>query len=127
MKKKDIQILLVDDEPDILEIVGYNLSSEGYQVITADNGAKAVKLAQKHKPHLIILDVMMPEMDGLELLGKIKGDLKTQGIPVIGFTAGDVEYYRRKSLIPFDILVPKPMDFWDLHQLAKKKALTDLN
>ena len=51
----------------------------------------------------------------------------TQGIPVIGFTAGDVEYYRRKSLIPFDILVPKPMDFWDLHQLAKKKALTDLN
>ena len=72
MKKKNIQILLVDDEPDILEIVGYNLSSEGYQVITADNGAKAVKLAQKHKPHLIILDVMMPEMDGIEACEQIR-------------------------------------------------------
>mgnify|MGYP001412799748 CR=1 FL=1 len=72
MKKKDIQILLVDDEPDILEIVGYNLSSEGYQVITADNGVKAVKLAQKHKPHLIILDVMMPEMDGIEACEQIR-------------------------------------------------------
>ena len=66
MKKKDIRILLVDDEPDILEIVGYNLSAEGYQVITADNGADAVKVAKKKSPHLIILDVMMPGMDGIE-------------------------------------------------------------
>ncbi|MFC6860023.1 response regulator transcription factor [Zunongwangia atlantica] len=66
MKKKDIRILLVDDEPDILEIVGYNLSAEGYQVITADNGAEAVKVAKKKSPHLIILDVMMPGMDGIE-------------------------------------------------------------
>ncbi|WBL22091.1 MULTISPECIES: response regulator transcription factor [unclassified Zunongwangia] len=66
MKKKDIRILLVDDEPDILEIVGYNLSAEGYQVITADNGADAVKVAKKKTPHLIILDVMMPGMDGIE-------------------------------------------------------------
>ena len=66
MKKKDIRILLVDDEPDILEIVGYNLSAEDYQVITADNGAEAVKVAKKKSPHLIILDVMMPGMDGIE-------------------------------------------------------------
>ena len=66
MKKKDIRILLVDDEPDILEIVGYNLSAEGYQVITAENGADAVKVAKKKNPHLIILDVMMPGMDGIE-------------------------------------------------------------
>lgn len=66
MDKKDIKILLVDDEPDILEIVGYNLSSEGYNVITAKNGADGVKKAKKEKPHLIILDVMMPEMDGIE-------------------------------------------------------------
>ena len=66
MKKRDIKILLVDDEPDILEIVGYNLSAEGYQIITAENGLKAVKIAKKEKPHLIILDVMMPEMDGIE-------------------------------------------------------------
>ena len=66
MEKQEITILLVDDEPDILEIVGYNLSSEGYTVVTADNGAKAVKMAKKKKPDLIILDVMMPEMDGIE-------------------------------------------------------------
>ncbi|WP_425234733.1 response regulator transcription factor [Ulvibacterium sp.] len=66
MKKKDIRILLVDDEPDILEIVSYNLSSEGYQVFTAKNGVEGVAKAKKKLPHLIILDVMMPEMDGIE-------------------------------------------------------------
>lgn len=72
MKKRDIKILLVDDEPDILEIVGYNLSAEGYQVITAGNGLKGVKAAKKEKPQLIILDVMMPEMDGIEACEQIR-------------------------------------------------------
>jgi two-component system, OmpR family, alkaline phosphatase synthesis response regulator PhoP len=72
MKKKDIRILLVDDEPDILEMVGYNLSAEGYEVFTASNGIKAVSAAKKHLPHLIILDVMMPEMDGIEACEKIR-------------------------------------------------------
>jgi two-component system, OmpR family, alkaline phosphatase synthesis response regulator PhoP len=66
MKNKDIRILLVDDEPDILEIVGYNLSAEGYEVFTAKNGAEGVAKAKKKLPHLVILDVMMPEMDGIE-------------------------------------------------------------
>lgn len=66
MKKEDVRILLVDDEPDILEIVGYNLSIEGYQVFTAKNGVEAVSKAKKKQPHLVILDVMMPEMDGIE-------------------------------------------------------------
>lgn len=72
MKKKDIKILLVDDEPDILEILGYNLSSEGYQVHTAENGLQALQQAKKHQPHLIILDVMMPEMDGIEACEKLR-------------------------------------------------------
>lgn len=72
MKKKEIKILLVDDEPDILEIVGYNLSSEGYQIITAENGLEALKKAKKAKPQLIILDVMMPEMDGIEACEQIR-------------------------------------------------------
>jgi len=66
MKTSDVKILLVDDEPDILEIVSYNLSSEGYQVYTAKNGVEGVEKAKKKHPHLIILDVMMPEMDGIE-------------------------------------------------------------
>ncbi len=72
MNKKDTTILLVDDEPDILEIVGYNLTDEGYNVITADNGLEAIKKAKKIKPQLIILDVMMPEMDGIEACEKIR-------------------------------------------------------
>ncbi|MDL5510948.1 response regulator transcription factor [Arenibacter sp. M-2] len=77
MKKKDIKILLVDDEPDILEIVSYNLSAEGYEVITAKNGMEGVSKAKKKKPHLIILDVMMPEMDGIEACEIIR---RTEGL-----------------------------------------------
>ncbi|TWO33735.1 response regulator transcription factor [Seonamhaeicola sediminis] len=105
MKKKDIKILLVDDEPDILEIVGYNLSTEGYQVITAENGFEAVKKAKKELPQLIILDVMMPEMDGIEACELIRKnpDLKNSIITfltargedysqVAGFDAGADDY-----------------------------------
>lgn len=60
------KILVVDDEPDILEFVSYNLSKEGFDVETADNGEEAIKIAQKLVPDLILLDVMMPEMDGIE-------------------------------------------------------------
>lgn len=105
MNNKDIKILLVDDEPDILEIVGYNLSSEGYQVITAENGLEAVKKSKKELPHLIILDVMMPEMDGIEACEIIRKnpDLKDTLITfltargedysqVAGFDAGADDY-----------------------------------
>lgn len=64
MKKE--KILLVDDEVDILEIIGYNLQKEGYKVYTAENGKEAINVAVEKKPDLIILDVMMPEMDGME-------------------------------------------------------------
>lgn len=72
MKKKEIKILLVDDEPDILEIIGYNLSQEGYQIVTAKNGREAIAKAKKELPQLIIMDVMMPEMDGMEACENIR-------------------------------------------------------
>lgn len=92
MKKSDIKILLVDDEPDILEIVGYNLSSHGYRVITAENGREGVKKAREEKPHLIILDVMMPEMDGIEACEQIR---KSQGLEdvIISFLTARGEDY----------------------------------
>lgn len=92
MKKRDIKILLVDDEPDILEIVGYNLSSEGYQIITAENGFEAVKKAKKEKPHLIILDVMMPEMDGIEACEQIRKNPDLNDTIITFLTARGEDY-----------------------------------
>ncbi len=68
----NFKILLVDDEPDILEFVSYNLKKEGFQVITCQNGSEAIEIAKKELPQLIILDVMMPEMDGIETCEEIK-------------------------------------------------------
>ncbi len=92
MKNKDIKILLVDDEPDILEIVGYNLSNEGYQVMTAENGNKAVKKAKKELPHLIILDVMMPEMDGIEACELLRKNSDLQNTLIVFLTARGEDY-----------------------------------
>lgn len=66
------KILLVDDEQDIIEFIGYNLTKEGYDVTTSTNGKEAIELAKKIKPDLIILDVMMPEMDGIETCHEIR-------------------------------------------------------
>ncbi|WP_234859315.1 response regulator transcription factor [Aquimarina aquimarini] len=92
MNKKEITILLVDDEPDILEIVGYNLNAEGYSVITAENGIEAVKIAKKKKPHLIILDVMMPEMDGIEACEHIRKIPDLQNTIITFLTARGEDY-----------------------------------
>jgi len=134
LKKKDIKILLVDDEPDILEIVGYNLSAEGYQVFTGENGIEAVEKAKKHKPHLIILDVMMPEMDGIEACERIReqSDLSETIITfltargedysqVAGFDAGADDYIA-KPIKP-KVLVSKVKAL--LRRLKDVDAATD--
>ncbi|MFI0427650.1 MAG: response regulator transcription factor [Flavobacterium sp.] len=92
MKKKDIKILLVDDEKDILEIVGYNLSQEGYQISTANNGKEAIAKAKKELPHLIILDVMMPEMDGIEACENIRKIPELQDTIITFLTARSEDY-----------------------------------
>ncbi|CAZ95351.1 MULTISPECIES: response regulator transcription factor [Zobellia] len=92
MKKKDIKILLVDDEPDILEIVGYNLTTEGYQVFTAKNGVEGVAMAKKKQPHLIILDVMMPEMDGIEACETIRNTAGLENSIITFLTARGEDY-----------------------------------
>ena len=66
MEKSDYKILLVDDEPDILEFVGYNIKKEGYTLFTSTNGKDAIQIAKRVIPHLVILDIMMPGIDGIE-------------------------------------------------------------
>jgi two-component system alkaline phosphatase synthesis response regulator PhoP len=92
MKKKHTKILLVDDEPDILEIVGYNLIQEGYQIFTAANGKEAVAKAKKELPDLIIMDVMMPEMDGMEACENIRKIPELSNVIITFLTARSEDY-----------------------------------
>lgn len=82
----------MDDEPDILEIISYNLSAEGYQIITAENGLEAVKKAKKELPQLVILDVMMPEMDGIEACELIRKDPNLKNVVITFLTARGEDY-----------------------------------
>jgi two-component system, OmpR family, alkaline phosphatase synthesis response regulator PhoP len=92
MKKKEIKILLVDDEQDILEIVGYNLSQEGYKIVTASNGKEAIAVAKKELPQLIIMDVMMPEMDGMEACENIRKIPELSNVIITFLTARSEDY-----------------------------------
>ncbi|NEV94703.1 response regulator transcription factor [Psychroflexus sp. YR1-1] len=92
MKKSDITILVVDDDPDILEILSYNLNAEGYKVVTAENGVEAVKKAKKKKPQLVILDVMMPEMDGIEACEQIRETKGLENTLITFLTARGEDY-----------------------------------
>ena len=81
------KILVVDDEEDILELVRYNLEREGFQVKCAASGEKAVKSARQDAPDLIVLDLMLPGIDGLEVARRLKHDRKTWGLPIVMLTA----------------------------------------
>lgn len=91
-EEKDIKILLVDDEQDILEIVGYNLSQEGYKIVTATNGKEAIAVAKKEHPQLIIMDVMMPEMDGMEACENIRKIPELSNVIITFLTARSEDY-----------------------------------
>ncbi len=110
MKNSEIKILLVDDEPDILEIVGYNLKNEGYKIYTAKNGLEAVESAKKHEPHLIILDIMMPEMDGIEACEKIRAIKGLENVLITFFTARSEDYSQMAGFdVGADDYITKPI------------------
>ncbi len=92
MKKRDIKILLVDDDADIIEIVRYNLLQEGYQIFTASNGKEAIAAAKKEIPHLIIMDVMMPVMDGMEACEQIRLVPELQNVIITFLSARNEDY-----------------------------------
>jgi len=110
MKNKEIKILLVDDEPDILEIVSYNLKNEGYQVYSAKNGLEAIQVAKKIIPHLIILDIMMPEMDGIEACEKIRAIEKLEHVLITFFSARGEDYSKMAGFnVGADDYITKPI------------------
>jgi two-component system, OmpR family, alkaline phosphatase synthesis response regulator PhoP len=92
MENSQYRILLVDDEPDVLEFLGYNLKKEGYQIFTCSDGRSAIETAAEVHPHLIVLDVMMPVMDGIEACREIKLNSDLAGTLVIFLTARGEDY-----------------------------------
>ena len=103
------KILIVDDEPDALEVLGFNLKNAGYEVTTADDGDNALKKARQQLPDLILLDLMLPEIDGLEVCKLLRRDTATSGIPIIMLTAKASEIDRVVGLeLGADDYVTKP-------------------
>lgn len=92
MSENQFKVLLVDDELDILEFLSYNLEKEGYEVFTAKNGVEALRIAEKEIPHLIILDVMMPEMDGITACEELR-KMSALSSTVIAFLTARGEDY----------------------------------
>jgi two-component system alkaline phosphatase synthesis response regulator PhoP len=88
----EIKILIVDDEPDIVEFISYNLKREGFTVYSANNGKEALRLAAKIMPHLVILDVMMPEMDGIETCEKLRENPINGNLLIVLLTARSEDY-----------------------------------
>lgn len=91
-------ILVVDDEHDLLDLIEYNLQQENYNVIKADNGKEGIELARQHKPDLILLDIMMPGMDGHEVCAILKDDQQFSQTPIVFLTARGDEKTEVKSL-----------------------------
>lgn len=80
-------ILVVDDEQDLLDLIEYNLQKEGFDVLRAENGLDGIEMAREHKPNLVLLDIMMPQMDGIEVCDRMREDDELKHIPIIFLTA----------------------------------------
>jgi DNA-binding response OmpR family regulator len=119
---KRIAILVIDDEDDLRELIKRRLSWEGFDVYTAKDGLSGIQAARKYKPSLILLDVKMPGLDGLEVLSNLKWNKKTEHIPVFMLTAkskiGDIDRAFSKRA---DGYITKPFDGKELGKMIKEK------
>lgn len=117
MSDKKIKVLLVEDESMIVDMYKMRLEEEGFEVLVTDKGTEAFEIASKEKPNIILLDVILPEIDGFSVLQMIKNDSKTKNIPVMmltnlgqesdkekGSQLGAVEYFIKSQHTPADVL-----------------------
>jgi len=121
MFKKKIKILLVDDEQDYSFLLKRNLERLSYKVLLASDGKKGLQLAKRHKPDLIFLDIMMPGMNGIEVLKNLKENIETLSIPVVMLTGREDEEAKKlaASFYNEDYLV-KPVELEQLHTRIEK-------
>jgi len=122
------KILVVDDEPEAVELVEFNLQQAGYAVVTAADGAEALSKARAAQPSLIVLDLMLPEVDGLEVCKMLRRDPATAGIPIVMLTAKAAEIDRVLGLeLGADDYITKPFSPRELVLRVKKLLQRDHN
>ena len=108
-------LLIADDEEDILELLGFRLERAGYEIVRARDGEEALRLALEHLPSLVLLDVMMPGLDGYEVARRLRGDERTSAMPIILLTALDDHRSRLRGLeAGADDCISKRFDFIEL-------------
>src|SRR4051812_30096858 len=113
-------ILIVDDIVDNLALISLDLQQQGYRVVTASDGEKAIRVAALTRPHIILMDIAMPGVDGLEATRKLRADETLRNIPVIALTAYDTGGFRRAAAdAGFDGYLTKPIPFDRLHELIQ--------
>ena len=109
------RILLVEDNEKNMKLLRDVLRAEGYRILEATSGARAVELATEHRPDLVLMDVRLPDLDGLEALGRLRGDDRTASLPVLAVTAQAMEGDRERFLAAgFDAYVSKPVNVGEL-------------
>ncbi len=112
------RILVVDDEPDVVDLIGFNLRTRGYNVVSAGNGLEALLKARRFRPDLVMLDVMMEGMDGLSVCEILKSQPGTKGVPVIILTAATGEMAKLNSYSAgATVFMTKP---FSPHELMRK-------
>ncbi len=126
MNLSEINIFIVDDDPDILEFVGYNLSKEGFTVQTYSSAQEAIKICKIHVPDLLILDIMLPDMDGIELCHKLRNEIGLKDSLIVFLTARSEDYTMIAGLnAGADDFIKKPIKPWVLvskiHSLLKRR------
>src|ERR1051325_7469897 len=118
------KILIVDDEPFMLRLIQHHLEQAGYEMIKARNGREALEVAARDNPRLVIMDAMMPNMDGFTALRQLKQDPATRGIPVIMLTANPHKYSREEAESSgAAIFLTKPFSPTQLLEEIRKHAL----
>ena len=112
MDEKGFTILIIEDEPDISELIEYNLTQSGYSIIVSNNGEKGIEIARKHSPDLILLDLMLPGIHGIDVCRILKNDKDTSGVSIIMLTAlGQEEDIIKGLETGADDYVTKPFSF----------------
>ena len=115
------QILIVEDNAKNMKLFRDVLQARGYRTLGATSGSRAVELAAEHEPDLVLMDIRLPDVDGVEALGRLRADERTAGIPVLALTAQAMDGDRQRFLAAgFDGYLSKPVDIVDLVATVKR-------